>query len=305
MTRGPTALLAAALVLSAVALEAKADFRGFRTGILGNTVTACTGDGLVCAASLGPAQAGGGERTGAGVAVLSLDSAAATIAFEIQIGGLSVPEVAAHIHGPAGPGVPAPVLYGLPLGSLKEGVIELRDIGSYTVADQIADLNAGQWYVNVHTLDEGGNGFPLGEIRGQISLATIPQTIAGQPSSAAAWRIDKGSLRVVRRSSDLFLVRARVRGLVLDFAGFNPSPDFLVRLFCHDERGDSFLAATTRSAPLSLGNPDPTAMTPGGDGRLRDFVRLPDLCFAPIALIGGTGGPTGTSPGNWFAVGGF
>ncbi len=305
MTRSIPFLIAATAALLLGAEQGQARGLDLRTDVLGNTVTACSGDGAVCAASIGPAQAGGESRTGAGVAVVELDEGAGTLHFDIRIGGLSAPEVAAHIHGPAAPGTDANIVYTLPVGDHKVGEIVLTDVGSYTVSEQLADLNAGLWYVNIHTFDGVGGGFPLGEIRGQIDLRVIPQLIAGQPSSASAWTIRNGNVMVFHFFGDHFLVTARVNGLVLDLAGFNPSPDFLVRLFCHDNRGAPVLAATTRAAPLSLGNPDPSKFKAGGNGKLFDVVRLPEACFAPIALIGGSFGPTGNSPSNWFAVGGF
>ena len=305
MTRSISVLIATTAALLLGAAQGQAGSLELHTDVLGNAVTPCSGDGTVCAASIGPAQAGGEGRTGAGVAVVELDESAGTLHFDIRSGGLSAPEVAAHIHGPAAPGTPAVILYGLPLGDQKLGEIELVDLGSYTVSQQIEDLNAGLWYVNIHSFDGAGGGFPLGEIRGQINLPAVPQLIAGQPSSGSAWTIRNGTVRVTHVFGDHFIVTARVKGLVLEAAGFNPSPDFLVRLFCHDSRGAPFLAATTRAAPLSPGNPDPSQFEAGGNGKLADSVRLPDACFAPIALIGGSFGPTGNSPSNWFAVGGF
>ena len=304
MTRSISVLIAATAALLLGAAQGQAGSLDLHTDVLGNAVTLCSGDAAVCAASIGPAQAGGESRTGAGVAVVELDEGAGTLRFDIQIGGLSAPEVAAHIHGPATPGTDAGIVYALPVGDQKVGEIVLADVGSYTVPEQIADLRAGLWYVNVHTFD-GVAGFPAGEIRGQINLPVIPQLIAGQPSSASAWTIRSGHVRVFHFFGEHFFVTARVNGLVLDSAGFNPSPDFLVRLLCHDSRGAPFLAATTRTARLTLGNPDPTQFEAGGNGKLFDSVRLPDTCFAPIALIGGSFGPTRNSPSNWFAVGAF
>jgi hypothetical protein len=65
-------------------------------------------------------------------------------------------ETAAHIHGPASPGVDGVIVFGLPAGSPKQGCQTL-DAASESA------LKKGQLYVNVHTSVNSG-----GEIRGQI-----------------------------------------------------------------------------------------------------------------------------------------
>jgi hypothetical protein len=108
------------------------------------------------------AQSGGGGRTGTGSGTATLDLATNTLTYSISFSGLSGAETAAHIHGPAAPGVDAGVLYGLPAGSPKTGTINIV-AGAYTVAQQIDQLLHGLWYVNVHSTN-----FPGGEIRGQF-----------------------------------------------------------------------------------------------------------------------------------------
>lgn len=65
-------------------------------------------------------------------------------------------EILAHIHGFAPPGVPAGILFGLPLGSPKIAVWNFMEA-------QQADIIAGLTYVNIHS-----NAFVAGEIRGQV-----------------------------------------------------------------------------------------------------------------------------------------
>ena len=129
----------------------------------------------------------GGTGSGAGTVVLDLISD--EIAFDISFSGISGTETAAHFHGPADVGVPAGVLYALPLGSPKEGTIALVDLmaGAYPVAQQVADLLGGLWYVNIHT----SPGFALGEIRGQVNrieglTAPIDAAQAGNAGTAAS-----------------------------------------------------------------------------------------------------------------------
>ena len=72
--------------------------------------------------------------------------------------GLSGPAAAAHIHGPAAEGQNAGIVIGFnnPVSSPMSGQATLTPA-------QFADLNAGKWYVNVHTAANRG-----GEIRGQL-----------------------------------------------------------------------------------------------------------------------------------------
>jgi hypothetical protein len=83
------------------------------------------------------------------------------LSYNISFSGLLASESVAHIHGPAPAGMAASPIFGLPLGSPKIGTA-----GPLT-PQQEADLNAGLWYVNIHS-----TMFPNGEIRGQI-LPTV------------------------------------------------------------------------------------------------------------------------------------
>ena len=80
-----------------------------------------------------------------------------TLSFNIEFSGLTGTETAAHIHGPAPPGANAGVQFGLPTGSPKVG-----SVGPLS-AQQVSDLQAGLYYVNIHSTTNPG-----GEIRGQI-----------------------------------------------------------------------------------------------------------------------------------------
>jgi hypothetical protein len=99
--------------------------------------------------------------TATGIGSFTLDGAK-MLNFNISFSGLLGTETAAHIHGPAGPGVNAGVVFGLPAGSPKVGAV-----GPLSPAQE-ADLNAGLYYVNIHS-----TMFPGGEIRGQI-LSSVP-----------------------------------------------------------------------------------------------------------------------------------
>ena len=134
-------------------------------------------------ATLDAAQDGGGARMGSGIVNLTLTGTTLTLSGSFS--GLSANATAAHIHGPAAP-LPgsAGVIYGLgttviPLGATSGtigGSVNLVPLGvggSYTVAQQTADLNNGLWYVNIHDSTFGG-----GEIRGQILPVPEPSTLA-------------------------------------------------------------------------------------------------------------------------------
>ena len=98
--------------------------------------------------------------TGSGTAMFTVDSGAKTVSWKVSWMGLTGDAVAAHIHGPAGPGANAGVVVNLAPSGVKnplEGSAPLTDA-------QLADLMAGKDYVNVHTAANKG-----GEIRGQIT----------------------------------------------------------------------------------------------------------------------------------------
>lgn len=70
---------------------------------------------------------------------------------------------AAHFHGPAAPdenaGIQVPII-GFPAGG--DGMVSAK--ATLTPAQE-ADLLAGRWYVNIHTVK-----YPGGEIRGQVQV---------------------------------------------------------------------------------------------------------------------------------------
>ena len=118
--------------------------------------------GVLDAVQGGTASSGG---TGSGLMTAVLDTTINEVEFDVTFSGLSADETVSHIHGPAALGVGGGVIYVLPLGSPKQGTIVLSDPPdggqAYPVDEQIRDLIAGLWYVNVHSLN-----FPAGEIRG-------------------------------------------------------------------------------------------------------------------------------------------
>ena len=96
-----------------------------------------------------------------GDGTFTLNTATKQLSWDVKYSGLTGPATAGHIHGPAAAGANAAVVVpftGVP--SAPAGEIT----GSATLTDaQIADLQAGKWYTNIHTAANKG-----GEIRGQI-----------------------------------------------------------------------------------------------------------------------------------------
>ena len=101
-------------------------------------------------------------KTSAGIgdALATLDTATKTLTYTVTFEGLSGPATAAHFHGPAAAGANAGVV--VPIGNNPTSPAH----GTATLTDaQIADLEAGKWYANVHTAANPG-----GEIRGQMTM---------------------------------------------------------------------------------------------------------------------------------------
>lgn len=104
----------------------------------------------------------GVASSGKGTATASLDTNSKTLTWTVDYSGLSGPATAAHIHGPADPGANAGIV--VPF----TGNITSPIKGSATLTDaQIAQLEAGKWYVNIHT-----EANKPGEIRGQLVRAS-------------------------------------------------------------------------------------------------------------------------------------
>ena len=100
--------------------------------------------------------------SGKGTATASLDTNTKTLTWTVDYSGLSGPATAAHIHGPADPGANAGIV--VPFSGNLASPIK----GSATLTDaQIAQLEAGKWYVNIHT-----EANKAGEIRGQLIRAS-------------------------------------------------------------------------------------------------------------------------------------
>jgi hypothetical protein len=97
--------------------------------------------------------------TGTGTADIDYDPATKKLSWKLTYTGLSGAPTAAHFHGPAEAGKNAGVAIAIP------GATSSPAEGSATLTDaQAADLEAGKYYINVHT-----EANPAGEIRGQVT----------------------------------------------------------------------------------------------------------------------------------------
>lgn len=98
------------------------------------------------------------ESTATGTANVTVDTDAHTVSWVVEVKDLTGDPTAAHIHGPADETENAPPVITMS-DSLMEGQADITD-------EQISDLEAGKYYVNVHT-----EKYPGGEIRGQLKAA--------------------------------------------------------------------------------------------------------------------------------------
>ncbi|WP_026186528.1 CHRD domain-containing protein [Ensifer sp. BR816] len=98
------------------------------------------------------------DSAGKGMADISFDTDSKRLKWTVSSSGLSGDATAAHFHGPAAPSENAgPVV----------DVSKAISSGSAEISDKhLADLQAGKWYLNIHT-----EKFPDGEIRGQVEKA--------------------------------------------------------------------------------------------------------------------------------------
>jgi hypothetical protein len=137
---------------------------------------------------------------GSGFGMVLLNDAQTQITVDLSWSGLTAPATAAHIHDGA-PGIVGPVLFnftGVP--GATSGAIPEQSFA--ITAGQVAQLQAGHFYMDVHT-----SNFEGGEIRGQVTLT---------PEPASVWLIGLG-LSVVAvarcrmRWRDLSLLSVDVR----------------------------------------------------------------------------------------------
>ena len=98
---------------------------------------------------------------GMGDGTFTLNTKTKELTWSVSYSGLTGPATASHLHGPASPGENKGVA--VPLG--PNGNLPSPITGKATLTDaQMADLQAGKYYANIHTDANKG-----GEIRGQVT----------------------------------------------------------------------------------------------------------------------------------------
>ncbi len=124
----------------------------------------------------------GGEETpmvltgAVGTASVTIDQPGQKVTVELTVYNLPSGSTAGHIHvGPKGVAGPVVLNFSFPPGRTGDFALLFRltaadfvprpEIGIATMDDFIQAITAGNGYVNVHT-----QGFPGGEIRGQLAL---------------------------------------------------------------------------------------------------------------------------------------
>jgi hypothetical protein len=120
---------------------------------------------------------------GTGNALITIDTTADTVSFNVPFANLASPGTDSHIHFGA-PGQAGPVL--MPLESLNgstsgmlKGTVNASSLVPdpvdhvMTLKDLVSAGQAGNLYVNLHS-----QLFPAGEIRGQLAAVPEPSTMA-------------------------------------------------------------------------------------------------------------------------------
>jgi CHRD domain len=101
---------------------------------------------------------------GSGEVTATLDTSSKALKWTVSYRGLTGQATMAHFHGPAPVGQNAGVQIPVQVPKAPNGSVK----GEATLTDaQMADLQTGKWYFNVHTEQNKG-----GEIRGQLMPAS-------------------------------------------------------------------------------------------------------------------------------------
>lgn len=115
------------------------------------------------AALTGGAEVPPNDSPGTGNVEATFDTESKVFTWTVTYDGLTGEATAAHFHGPAAADAVAdPVV---PI----EGAVTSPIVGEATLDDaQAADLQAGMWYLNLHTAQ-----YPDGELRGQLAAGAM------------------------------------------------------------------------------------------------------------------------------------
>jgi len=146
------------------------------------------------------------SSTATGRSSVVLNAAETGAAVNLSFSGLTSAQTAAHIHGPADPGVNAPILFPLPNGQVSNFLITLT-------AAQVTDLKAGKHYINVHSTN-----FPNGEIRGQYAQVRDRDDLVAKLNAATLTRAQV--LRIIAESDDFALAQMNRAFILAEYFGY-------------------------------------------------------------------------------------
>ena len=128
---------------------------------------------------------------GTGLGRLRLDTLASTLQVDLTYSGLGSNATNAHIHCCAAPGANGPVIIPFIPAGFTIGATSGSFSSSFALtATQVTNIQSGQSYINVHTVN-----FPGGEIRGNITSATI----VPEPATVGLMGVALGGLALLRR----------------------------------------------------------------------------------------------------------
>jgi hypothetical protein len=128
--------------------------------------------------------------SGTGNCWITLDDVTGAVTVSGSFTGLTSTATAAHIHGPAAPGMLGGILVTLTETGGTSGTIS----GGGTLSPaNVAAMLAGNTYINVHTLNFGG-----GELRGQALLG-VPSFSRGWLAALVVLGVAGGAFVLARR----------------------------------------------------------------------------------------------------------
>lgn len=156
--------------------------------------TATAGQSVYTATLDGSSESSPNSSTGTGTAIVTIDSDQLTMRVQESFSNLAAGVTASHIHcctsasdtGTAGVATVTPTFTDFPSGVMSgtyDHTFDMTQASSYNSAfitangsvngafqALVAGLNAGTAYANIHSTD-----FPMGEIRGFLHAAPIPE----------------------------------------------------------------------------------------------------------------------------------
>jgi len=137
--------------------------------------------------------------TGSGTVVLNSDPALTTITVNLTFSGLAANATAAHIHGPAMPGVTAPII--IPFTNFPASTSGTYSNTFPITPEQVSQLLDGLLYINIHNTP-----FPSGEIRGQLLGCGPTPSPTATPTPVVAAALANISTRLQVETADNVLI---------------------------------------------------------------------------------------------------